>query len=136
MTRFRSFRPRRGVAVDCAVCAEPLDKCTRVDVLGRYMCSKHGLQSRRFTDRRLLALCPNFAVLLRRRPKLSGLLIYTMTVKPYGRTSHVRHRGGSLRNTRMRACGLRVLRAARFPKPKRKQGSLRTVFEFTPPAAP
>ena len=75
MIRHRSFRART-TQVFCCVCQEPLAPSAsraRCDILGRYMCARHGLQARRYERNRLLDLQPRLAVLLRGRPELSWM---------------------------------------------------------------
>ena len=76
MTRYKTYLPRSTTS-RCVVCrASTGTGCherTRIDVLGRVMCSKHGQSSRRFTDKRLFALQPRLYVLLRARRDLTFL---------------------------------------------------------------
>jgi len=76
MTRYKTYLPRSTTS-KCVVCrASTGTGCherTRIDILGRVMCSKHGQTSRRFTDKRLFALHPRLYVLLRARRDLTFL---------------------------------------------------------------
>ena len=85
MTRFRTFK-KRGLVVDCAVCGLTLH-ASRCDILGRYMCHKCGLKSRRYTQGRLLDTQPQLALFLRQNLAYSWLL---SMLHPMIKTSLVR----------------------------------------------
>ena len=72
MTRYRTFRPR-GMRLRCSVCDEVLRSVARCCVLGRYMCSRHGAQSRRFEKKALLDHHPRLAIFLRQHTELSWI---------------------------------------------------------------
>jgi len=76
MTRYKTYLPRSTTS-KCVVCmASTGTGCherTRIDVLGRVMCSKHGQASRRFTDKHLFAHQPRLYMLLRARRDLTFL---------------------------------------------------------------
>jgi len=76
MTRHRTFRPR-NITTTCCVCDVRLEASgsgARCDpILGRYLCSRHGLASKRYADSRLLDLQPRLALLLRARRDLTWI---------------------------------------------------------------
>lgn len=71
---------------------------------------------------------------LKRKPKLKGKLVYSVALRPHGRTKKPRYRGGSLKDGATRLCGLRALHRTRFPKSKGAASRVRVAFQFAPPA--
>ena len=75
MTRHRTFLPR-STQSQCAVCDARVGVGhgrARCDLRGTVLCSKHGQQSRRYTESRMLDLQPDLSVLIRARPDLSWI---------------------------------------------------------------
>ena len=72
-TRFRTKRPQSWVAPLCAVCATEPEERGLCDIRGVFLCSRHGMQSRRHCERQLRLLAPRLAALLAERPYLSWI---------------------------------------------------------------
>ncbi|MDD9938112.1 MAG: AgmX/PglI C-terminal domain-containing protein [Myxococcales bacterium] len=81
-------------------------------------------------NKRLAGMKRCYRQALKRKPALSGRLVYSFTVKTNGRPTAIKKVRGTIKDKRMINCGTGVLKQARFAKPKKKAARVTVPFVF------
>ncbi len=81
-------------------------------------------------NKRLAGMKRCYRQALKRKPALTGRLVYSFTVKTNGRPTAIKKVRGTIKDKRMINCGTGVLKQARFAKPKKKAARVTVPFVF------